>query len=428
MEECLEMTSEVGSYSAVMDGTGAFPASAGTKEHSSARLAHIRVMNTITGLNVGGAEILLLRYLGRLPRDQYTPGIISLMSGCPLERRAADLGFDVRSLGMAESRFSISPLAKLRRQAAEFQPDLFHGWMYHGNIAAFMASMLHRRQPVIWSIHHSLADISAEKPMTRALIRLHALLSPMVSAISYCSAVSADQHEAVGFDRSKRVIIPNGTDCTMFKPDAEAGRRLRRMLRIPDTRLIIGNVGRAHPMKDHAGLIRSLGILVAKGYDVHGLIIGNGHESSAAAQVAKELGIVDRITFLGTRDDIPEIMPGLDIYALSSGWGEAFGLAISEAMACGVPSVTTDVGDCGMLIGDPQLIVPPKEPEALAAAIERLVRMRPEERHAVGMRARTRVLENFSLANYTSRHTALYAEALDKRRARKGRTRRNADR
>jgi glycosyltransferase involved in cell wall biosynthesis len=422
------MTSEAGSYSAVMDGPGTFPASAGTMERSSARPDRIRVMNTITGLNVGGAEILLLRYLGRLPSDQYTPGIISLMSGCPLESRAADSGFDVRSLGMAESRFSISPLAKLRRQVAEFQPDLFHGWMYHGNIAATVASLLYRRRPVIWSIHHSLSDISAEKPMTQALIRLLAVLSPKVSAISYCSAVSADQHEAVGFDPSKRVIIPNGTDCTVFKPDAQAGNRLRRMLGIPNTRVIIGNVGRAHPMKDHAGLVRSLGILVAKGYDVHGLIIGKGHESSVASQVAKELGITDRITFLGVRDDISEITPGLDIFALSSGWGEAFSLAISEAMACGVPSVTTDVGDCGMLINDPQLIVPPKKPEALAAALERLVKMNPEERQALGMSARTRVLENFSLANYTSRHVELYSKALEKRHMRKGRARRDADR
>jgi glycosyltransferase involved in cell wall biosynthesis len=108
-------------------------------------------------------------------------------------------------------------------------------------------------------------------------------------------------------------------------------------------------------------------------------------------------------------------MPGFDVYALCSAWGEAFSLAAGEAMASGVPAVVTDVGDSGWLVGDTGVVVPAGYSDALAAGLMRLLRLRPDERRALGQQARRRVQENFSLSLYVERHLALYEAALGRR-------------
>jgi glycosyltransferase involved in cell wall biosynthesis len=247
-----------------------------------------------------------------------------------------------------------------------------------------------------------------------------ARMSSRTAAISYCSRISADQHESLGFDPERRVVIPNGVDCDEFRPRVEARARLTATFGIPAGRLIIGNVARAHPMKNHEGFVRTLARLHKDGYDVHGLIIGAGHEEGAARQAARALGIDDRLSTPGPRSDVAEFLSGLDLFLLSSAWGEAFPLSVAEAMASGVPVVVTDVGDCGWLVGRGELVARPKDPEAQAATVRRILDLSPSDRKSLGMAGRERVAENFSIKRYTERHVQLYETALagsDRRRS-----------
>jgi glycosyltransferase involved in cell wall biosynthesis len=293
-------------------------------------------------------------------------------------------------------------------------PDILHGWMYHGNVAATLGSALSlRKKPVIWSMHHTITRLSDESPFSRRLIHLSARLSRTTSAISYCSSVSAHDHEKLGFDPSRRVIIPNGTDCDQFRPSAKARDRLRAIIDVPPSRLIVGHVGRFHPMKDQITLVRAIKGTLAKGLDIQGVFIGDGHVDGPVRKAAREFGIDDRITTLGVRHDILDLLPGLDIFVLSSAWGEAFSLAVGEAMACGIPAVVTAVGDSPWIVGSTGLVVPPKNADALTAAMAKLLQMDPEARRSLGIRARQRIIENFSLPLYVKRHLELYERALD---------------
>lgn len=376
-------------------------------------MAKKTVLNCITGLNIGGAEYMMVRFLRHMSRETYSPAVLSLMRPGPLQRLVEEEGIDLHSLEMRQSRIGPASLSRLRGITRRCRPDLVHGWMYHGNIAGSLASFMHRRVPTIWSIHHSLDDLRQEKPLTRFLIRLSAKLSFRTAAISYCSAISAAQHEKLGFDPSKRHIIPNGVNCDEFRPDPDAGIRLRNMLGLPEQRLLIGNAGRAHPMKDHANLVRAAAILLSEGLDVQCVIVGEGHEGGAAERTARDLGIRDRLSLPGPRSDMQALMPAFDIYALSSGWGEAFPLAVSEAMASGVPAVATDIGDCSWLIGDKAFIAAPQDPAALAAPLRALARLSRDERRDLGRKARQRVVDEFSIDRYVARHETLYRQALD---------------
>jgi glycosyltransferase involved in cell wall biosynthesis len=377
------------------------------------------VLNAITGLNIGGAEIMLARYAKALQSTAFEPQVLSLMTPGAVADALSDAGIPVRTLDMQQSRVRLHSIAGLRRSVSEAKPDLLHGWMYHGNLAASLGSFMDRRQPVIWSIHHSVHALAAEKRLTRWLIIMLARLSKHVAAISYCSRVSAEQHEALGFDPSKRIIIPNGIDCATFRPDEYGRQRLHTRFNIPDDRLVIGNVARAHPMKDHESFVRALARLRQFGLNVHGLIIGAGHEHGKAQTLANTLGVADRLTTPGPLSDVSDLLPGLDAFLLSSAWGEAFPLSVAEAMACGVPAVVTNVGDCAWLVGDRNFIAAAGEPDSQAAILRRILTLTSEERRALGLRGRDRVIRNFSLHEYTERHLALYEAVMSQSQLRK---------
>jgi glycosyltransferase involved in cell wall biosynthesis len=375
------------------------------------------ILHTITDLNIGGAELMLARFIGNLGDDDVRSSVLSLMPAREVGVLLEQSGARVLSAGMT-SRPRIADMHALLAAARRPRPDLIHGWMYHGNLAATLASRLSLRpRPVIWSIHHTVSDLALEKRSSQRLIRLLRVLSGIPFAISYCSHVAAQDHARLGFASERATVIPNGTDCAVFKPDSNARARLRSLLRIPGRRKIIGHAARYHPMKDQACLVRAVADMLAGGHDIQCVFFGAGHADGPVRRLAAELGIGDRITTLGVREDMPELLPGLDVFALCSAWGEAFSLAVSEAMACGVPSVATTVGDTAWLIGTTGRVVPPRQPAALAAALAEILGLSDDARWSLGSAARQRIVSQFSLALYTERHRALYREAWAHKRA-----------
>jgi glycosyltransferase involved in cell wall biosynthesis len=374
-----------------------------------------KVLHTIVGLDIGGAQIMLARFLGQLDRN-YPAVVISLLRPGMLGPGVEATGAELLTLKMEKSRLWPRHAVRLVRLARRAAPDLLHGWMYHGNIAASISAIFGiASAPVIWSVHHTVYDINEEEFQMRHLIRLSAWLSSRTAAISYCSKIAADQHESLGFDARRRVIIPNGIDCNEFFSSSERRLELRRLLRLPPDRRVVGYVARYHPMKDPLNFVNAIGRLVADCHDVHGVVIGEGHENGVVRNRASELGIGDRITVLGVRQNIAELLPGFDVFALTSAWGEAFSLALGEAMASGVPVVATDIGDSRWLVGSLGVIVPPRDCDALASGLAQLLCLSSDDRLTLGQSARQRILENFSLHLYVQRHLDLYYQALERR-------------
>ncbi|WP_144294776.1 glycosyltransferase [Rhodoligotrophos appendicifer] len=368
-----------------------------------------RVLHCITDLDIGGAECMLTQLLTSGSSAVRDSTVLSLMKPGRLKAAITQAGISVHSLDVPRGRLQLGKLAPLTRLIQRTHPRLIHGWMYHGNVAGTLGAMVGScSAPVIWSIHHSLYDLRTEKSLTRRTVQLSALLSSRTSAIVYCSRVAAKQHEAAGFDPARSVIIYNGVDCSNFRPDWEAKGRLAQSLNIPPERMIIGSVGRCHPMKSQCDLVRSLAILLKQGYDVHGLFVGPGQPNGAAMKMACSIGLESRVSFRGEDAIIADIMPGLDIHAISSTWGEAFSCATAEAMASGVASVVTNIGDCPHVVGLTGIITSPGQPEALASALASLLDLSNDDRRQLGLKARERVVDNFSLAQYINQHTALY--------------------
>lgn len=364
----------------------------------------LRILHVITGLSRGGAETMLHKLIAMLTRDgRSSHSIIALND---------ENAFDFDSLGVKVTLANLSgtldaPVAlhRLKRLAAAEQPDIVHGWMYHANAVACLIAP--RATPVAVGIRCTLA-VSQEKMLTRASIWLGpTLIKARGARVVYCSARSREQHEGIGYPGGNALVIPNGFDCDLFKPDAEARGRLLSELSLPADVEIVGHAARFHPMKNHASLIRAFARIAAP--NAHLVLAGREVTKANLCGIIEETGVASRVHLLGERTDMHRILPAFDLYVSSSAWGEAFPNVLGEAMACGVPCVATDVGESAMIVADTGRIVPPRDDAALARAMDEVLSLPAGERKALGERARARIVENFSLERVADLYAAMYA-------------------
>ncbi|MBS9404245.1 glycosyltransferase [Halomonas sp. TRM85114] len=366
-----------------------------------------------TGLDTGGAEVFLIDLLKSLKASGVDPLVISLTGKGVHHDGIVEIGVPV--IALEGYNALMLPLLKKRvlKEVKRFAPDLIQGWMYHGN---YIASDVGARLgvPVAWSVHHSVSDISKEKPVLRLLLGGSKKRSSEARFIQYCSQVSRTQHERIGFDATRGRIIPNGFDCDKFSPDEWKRATARRRLGVVAEHFLIAHIGRYHPMKDHANFLRAARQALDVDDRFRFFLIGPEVDAYNAELVhlRRELGIEYAVHFLGLRNDVDRLMHAFDLVSTSSAWGEAFPIVLGEAMACGIPCTATAIGDCHYLIGETGSIVPPRDPEALASAWVELMLEDATDRRTRSQAARKRILENFSIDAIAEQFLALYRDTL----------------
>lgn len=374
-----------------------------------------RVCHIISGLGTGGAEMMLANLVARTDRARHDVAVISLMDRGTLGGRIERAGGQLRVLGMRRGVPTPMALLKLRKMLKALRPDVIQGWMYHGNLAASLgAALLGKPVPVVWGIHHSLYDIGKERRLTQWVIRASARWSRSPAATVYVSRLSAEQHAAFGFHAEHAQVIPNGFDLDAFQPDLERRAAARAALGIAPEQALIGLVARYHPMKDHPNFLQAAARVARDWPEARFLMAGTGTgpDNPALGGLMGELGLAGRVYALGERSDVPEIMAALDVLCMSSSHGEAFPMVVGEAMASGLPCVVTDVGDAGWLVGETGRVAPPRDAEALAAALGGLLALGFAGRQDLGRLARERVREHFSLARSVAAYQAVYDKVL----------------
>jgi glycosyltransferase involved in cell wall biosynthesis len=351
-----------------------------------------KLMFCITGLGSGGAEMMLTNLCGQLDRRKFSPVVVSLIDGGKHIAKLEDMGIAVQTLGMKPGKPSLSALWRLWQCARRERPDLYVGWMYHGNLAATLASWFAHRAPVVWNVRQTLYNLALEKRGSALVIKALAWLSWQPRHIIYNSRLSAQQHEAIGYRKERTRITCNGFNTETFRPDPIAGQRLREELCLAPETLLVGRLGRNAAMKDYPTLIEAAKRVTATHPHIHFVIAGTDtHHLPAQANVH----------LLGERSDIAALTAALDLACSSSAFGEGFPNVLAEAMCCEVPVVTTDVGDSAALVADAGLIVPSGDPQALSEAIIKAISSPLAERQALGAKGRERILRDFSLAAVT---------------------------
>jgi len=376
----------------------------------------IRVMHVITGLGRGGAEMALYRLIAKT-NGRLQSSVVLLSADKAIGSEMDRLGVPVYSLEIRSIASSITGGLQLRRLLQKYKPDIVQGWMPHGNAAATLTVECLRNSPgLVWGVRQSLYDLKYEKPSTARLIRLNAILSRRTDLIIYNSRVARDHHEALGYRASRSAVIHNGFDTDTFAPSEESRRLVRKELGICNNEPIVGIVGRYHPMKDHRSFVIAAVDVWQRHRNCRFVMVGAEitWENIELATLLRNAGISHITRLLGARDDVARINAAFDV-AVSSSFTESFPNVIGEAMSCGVPCVATDVGDSAMLVNNTGYVVPARNPRALSEAINRLLDLTKEDRRALGLSARLRICNDFSLERVSTSYSSHYLSIVEAR-------------
>lgn len=360
----------------------------------------MKVLHVITGLNDGGAEAVLYRLIAKSPEHNHT--VVSLMDEGKYGPLLEDLGVKVFCLGMNPGKPSVGRFWKLARLIRAEAPDAVQTWMYHSDLFGGLAAKMAGVKMIFWGIHHSTLEKGKAKRTTIAIAKVLALLSHIVpEKIVCCAKKSLEVHSDIGYARNKLLVIPNGYDLSKFMVDEQSGSELRASLGVVPETFLFGKVSRYHPFKDHDNLLLALYELRLSGIDFRCLLVGHGltNENSELTARLTELGLTEEVILAGQRADIPAVMNALDLHVLSSS-SEGFPNVLAEAMACGTPAVSTDVGDAGEIVGDPALLCSPRNPKALSElmlAMHSEWSERPDEWAERRIRCVEHIKSNFSI-------------------------------
>lgn len=371
----------------------------------------MRIAHIITGLEIGGAEIALERLVLQLCSSGFDNAVWSLKDEGVVGRRLRDAGVAVHPVKLSGPH-SIAAFARLARGLRSYRPQVVHGWMYHGNLAALAVSpALPGRVALCWNVRCSTVGLHTETATIRWLARVGGKLAHRVDCIVNNSHESVRGHVELGYPADRTVVIPNGFDVGAFGRRDAARAQLREQLPEaihPQARLV-AVVGRAHAIKGHEVFLNALARARAEGAHLHAVMIGSGLSRTNPSLRAwiEQAGVRDHVSLLGSVMNVQALLPAFDIF-VSSSLAEGFPNAVGEAMSCGIACIATAVGDTPWLMGDTGVLVQPGDVAELARAMCRLARMDEASLMSLGSLGQKRVIANFSLERVTQEYADLY--------------------
>lgn len=377
----------------------------------------LKILHVLHSLRIGGLENGVINLVNNMDPCRFDHAICCIDASGPMEERLSH-PIEMRSLGKGNGKDYLLPF-RLTKVIREIGPDIVHtrNW---GSIDGVIAARLAGVRYIIHGEHGREAADPTGANRRRRLARkvLHPLIYQFV-------AVSEDIKkwlvEDVGIPLNKVVKIINGVDTERFQPAGYKTAAKTKLGLEPDA-FVIGSVGRLDPVKDYATLVRAFAIFASGKTGLLGttdktllVIAGTGPEEGALRRLAGELGIMEKIHFLGERLNISQVMQAMDVFVLPS-IAEGISNTILEAMACGLPVVATEAGGNGELVedGETGFLFPPKEKWLLGEKLTYYIR-HPEIAREHGIRGRKRIEARFSLARMVQEYESLYLDMVQGR-------------
>ncbi len=342
----------------------------------------IRIARVIARLNIGGPAqhtVLLTAGLdGARFATTLVTGVVEPAEGdfTPEARARGVEPVVIPELGRAiRPGRDAAALIKLVRLFRRLQPDIVHTHTAKagtlGRLAAFLAGV-----PVkVHTFHGHVLDGYFSPMVTRTFVAVERMLARMTDRLVTVSPRLRTELLAMGIGRPEQVeAIPLGLDLARFLCVRPGVPTLRPALGLAAGAPLLGIVGRLVPIKDHPTLFQAMALLPPSDPPAHLIVVGDGEERGRFERSAARLGLGERIHFLGWRADLETILPEMDVVICASK-NEGTPVALIEAMAAGVPVLSTDVGGVADLVahGETGWLVPAGDPPALAQAIQRLL-------------------------------------------------------
>ncbi|MCH9756771.1 MAG: glycosyltransferase [Gammaproteobacteria bacterium] len=376
----------------------------------------MKICHIITGLNVGGAELmmkrLILEYKKEKPEQSHV--VISLTAVGKVGIMLRNAGIEVYEVNVVSITSLPKALYQLVKIIRRVKPDIVQTWMYHADFLGGLAAKIAGCKNIIWGVRNT--DISAySSKATRFLCYICAFFSHIIPKHIVCVAEAArEKHIAIGYSAKKMRTIRNGFDLSVLNvPDSDV-ERFREELNISKDKILIGVVARYNSReKDPENFVKAAGLLAKEFPHVCFMMVGRDcdkHNRELTSWI-EQTGHAERFLLLGERKDIPLCMAAMDIFCLSSRT-EGIPNALGEAMALGKLCVATDVGDARVLVGECGIVVPKENSQALADAVRKLMSLLPQERVVLEEKAHQRIAVEFNMKRACERFDKVYGELL----------------
>lgn len=366
----------------------------------------MKVVHVINSLTQGGAQSMLVNLVTHQKDRNLEQVVISLIDGGVNVERLQAKGIKMYSLGLSRKRQLPFMMAKLIRIMQLEKPDVVVSWLYWTDFCMLIAKWIMRFPVLVWNVRCSQMKDLKKCFFKRTIIRFLTFFSKQPQTIIFNSKAGRACHQSYGYHMDKAVLIANGFDTAIFKPDASAKQSVCEEFGLADDTFLIGCMARFHPMKDHETLFKALN-QIDKNYKV---LLAGDHihaDNQDLAALIQNYNLQDKVLLLGCRQDVARLYGALDLFVLPSAYGEGFPNVVGEAMACGAATIATDVGDSAYLVGKAGTVIAPKDVEALTHAIQNY--MQDEDlRMKHGHDARQRILDEFSLDRILSQYERLY--------------------
>ncbi len=374
-----------------------------------------------------GSDVSLLELVRRLPERGVEPTAV-LPTDLPyrgeLRRALSESGIPYVRLDMGVLRrrymnprgiFSFGyrltkGVVALSKMIKTGRFDLVHsntGAVWGGSIAASLTGVPH-----VWHIREIVENPAA---LSHFMAWQVVTFSSRIIAISTAVADHIAELHPRGADKIS--VIPNAVDTERFSPSVD-GAAVRREWQVTPDEMLVGVAGRVHPWKGQDVLIEAMPLVLRRAPKVRFAIVGDVTPDRLALREslvrrAEELGVADRLIWAGYRRDVPQVMAALDVLVVPSTSPEPFGRTILEAMASGTPVIATAHGGPLDIIEDGKtgLLVPPRDPAALAVAIIQMAE-EPEWRKRMGEAGLAEVMEKYTVEKYVERVLRVYEEVL----------------
>ena len=370
---------------------------------------HIKVLHIITDLGLGGAEAMLYKIIANSP-DPKKHSVISLRSEGFFGDKIKKLGAKVYTLGMTKNPFSINPF-KVIKLIKEISPNVIQCWMFHANLFGSIFGRLAGIKNVIWGIHHSVSK--NDKCSIRIINKILALMSyRFCEAIICCGSKPSRICKNFGYDKEKIFCVYNGFDVSSMNFDAKWRKEIRDELELKSSDFVIAHIARYHYLKNHIGLLKIFSKLLKINKNARLLLVGDGIKNRKEIEETIDfLNIRNSILMLGMRTDVNKIYSASDVSILTS-LAEGFPNVIGESMLCKCPCVSSNVGDCGFIIGNPNFVIDLKEEDSFVNILNNIACLPKDKQLQLRESSRARIVENFDIKKIYAQYNEIWNENL----------------
>ncbi|KWU02526.1 glycosyl transferase family 1 [Vibrio toranzoniae] len=374
-----------------------------------------KILHVITGLGDGGAEATLVRLCLADKKNEHI--VISLMDSGKYGQYLKDNYVTVEVLNMPKGKVTLKGIIKLYKDIKRIAPDVVQTWMYHADLIGGVTARILGIKNINWGVHHSDLTPANSKKSTIFIAKICSYLSYFIPKnIIFCADSAARVHRKIGYSKRKIKIIYNGYDIKLFDRNNNYSASVKKEFHISEGTILLGMVSRFHPFKDHENLIKALGFLKRKGYSFKCILAGAGMlpGNKSLENWIRCSNVEDEVLLIGSRNDIPRIMNGIDIHLLSSS-SEAFPNVLNEAMACGTPCVTTNVGDAAVIVGKTGWVTNAMDPINFSKLIEEAIdemtlNSKLWEKRCLA--SRVRIIENYTVQLMKEKYVSVWLDEL----------------